>query len=104
MAGSSFDSCHTVIKDDWLSDYGKGLDYRLVYFLKLYILKIFFYIYQTKFYRQFSLSKIWPRVLGPWFAIILSGSGRQCQPPTPAGSDSGTNNIFFYVTPPTWPP
>ena len=30
-----------------------------------------------------------------WFAINLSGCGKQCQPPTPAGSDNGTNNIFL---------
>ena len=39
-----------------------------------------------------------------WFAINLSGCTRQCQPPTPAGSDNWTNNIFFCVIPPTWPP
>ena len=39
-----------------------------------------------------------------WFAINLSGCGRQCQPPTPAGSNNGTNNIFFCVIPPIWPP
>ena len=30
--------------------------------------------------------------------------GRQCQPPMPAGSDNATNNLFFCVVPPTWPP
>ena len=39
-----------------------------------------------------------------WFAINLSGCGTQCQPPTPAGSDNGTNKIFLCVVPPTWPP
>ena len=39
-----------------------------------------------------------------WFAISLSGCGGQCQPPTPAGSDNGINNIFLCVVPPTWPP
>ena len=39
-----------------------------------------------------------------WFAINLSGYGEQCQPPTPAGSDNGINNIFLCVVPPTWPP
>ena len=32
------------------------------------------------------------------------GDPRQCQPPTPARSYNGTNNIFFCVVPPTWPP
>ena len=36
-----------------------------------------------------------------WFAINLSGCARQCQPPTPAGSDNGINNIFYCVVPPT---
>ena len=39
-----------------------------------------------------------------WFAISLSGYGGQCQPPTPAGSNNGINDIFFCVIPPTWPP
>ena len=39
-----------------------------------------------------------------WFAINLSGCGTQCQPPTPAGCDNGTNKIFLCVVPPTWPP
>ena len=39
-----------------------------------------------------------------WFAISLSGCGRQCQSATPAGSDSGTNNILFCVISPTWLP
>ena len=38
-----------------------------------------------------------------WFAINLWGCGSQCQLPTPAGTDSVTNNIFFCVVPPTWP-
>ena len=37
--------------------------------------------------------------LNSWFAINLSGYGGQCQPPTPAGSDNGINNIFLYVVP-----
>ena len=32
-----------------------------------------------------------------WFAINLSGCGTQCQPPTPAGSDNGTNKLFFVL-------
>ena len=42
--------------------------------------------------------------LNSWFAINLSGCARQCQPPTPAGSDNATNQIFYCVVPPTWPP
>ena len=37
-----------------------------------------------------------------WFAINHSECGGQCQPPTPAGSDNGINNIFFCFVPPTW--
>ena len=43
-------------------------------------------------------------LLYSWFAINLSGCGTQCQPPTPAGSDNGTNKIFLCVVPPIWPP
>ena len=39
-----------------------------------------------------------------WFTINPSGYGGQCQPPTPAESDNGINNIFLCVVPPTWPP
>ena len=35
---------------------------------------------------------------------ILSECGRQCQPPTPAGSNNRINNKFICVVPPTWPP
>ena len=37
-------------------------------------------------------------------SISAWGCGGQCQPPTPAGSDNGINNIFFCVVPSTWPP
>ena len=39
-----------------------------------------------------------------WFVINLLGCGGQYQPPTPAGSESGINNIFLCVVPSTWPP
>ena len=52
------------------------------------------------------LETIWQVHTRPYslFAINLSRCGRQCQPPTPAGSENRTSNIFFCVVSPTWPP
>ena len=55
---------------------------------------------QAEAFSEDDQSLLW----NSWFAINLSGCCRQWQPPTPAGSDNGTNNIFFCILPPTWPP
>ena len=55
-------------------------------------------------FEEESLEKKYSTRPYSWFAINLSGCGTQCQPPTPAGSDNGTNKIFLCVVPPTWPP
>ena len=38
-------------------------------------------------------------ITNSWFAISLLGCGGQCQPPTPAGSNNGINDIFLCVVP-----
>ena len=50
------------------------------------------------------LNNTLPTLKNSCFAINLWGCGRQCQPPTPAGSNNETNNIFFCVIPPIWLP
>ena len=57
----------------------------------------------TILYRQ-EIAQFGPLYMYSWFAINLLECGGQCQPRTPAGSDSGINDIFLGVVPPTWPP
>ena len=68
-------------------------------------------VISVPFFRKNEMPNVVPysifhdNVIGnSWFAINLLGCGTQCQPPTPAGSDNGTNKIFLCVVPPTWPP
>ena len=68
-------------------------------------LKVKVYVNQRKFLPIYGfLTVVISFVFYHELLMSFSGCGGQCQPPTPAGSNNGINNIFLFVVPPTWPP